>query len=130
MTLDKIKKALRVILITAEVTSKRTLTDAFYLFGILVQPLIIAMLGIWMLRENGGRLRHFCCCGQWDVRALDHDGLREWQQYHSRKMDRNLGTTRWSTYADYAYHLRKKYRQCPSVPCFNACQLPACIHYF
>jgi ABC-2 type transport system permease protein len=63
MTLDKIKNVLRVVLITAEVTSKRTLTDAFYLFGILVQPLIIAMLGIWMLREKGGDYGIFVVIG-------------------------------------------------------------------
>jgi len=63
MTLDKIKKVLRVILISAEVTSKRNLTDAFYLFGILVQPLLIAMLGIWMLRERGGDYGIFVVVG-------------------------------------------------------------------
>jgi ABC-2 type transport system permease protein len=63
MSLDGLKKAIRVIIITAEITSKRTMTDAFYLFGILVQPLIIALLGIWMLRDRGGDYGIFVVVG-------------------------------------------------------------------
>jgi hypothetical protein len=43
-----------VIMHAFEMQIRQNFMDAFVLFGILVQPLIIAMLAFWMLQERGG----------------------------------------------------------------------------
>jgi ABC-2 type transport system permease protein len=43
------RQNLRVVASTFEVTLKMTAVDSFVLFGILIQPLIIAVLAIWIL---------------------------------------------------------------------------------
>jgi ABC-2 type transport system permease protein len=63
MRLRKFRENLRVILAASEFVLKQNFTDAFILFGILVQPLIIAILGIWMLRERGGDYGIFVVVG-------------------------------------------------------------------
>jgi ABC-2 type transport system permease protein len=63
MSLLSFKQNMRVILSAAEITFKQNMTDAFILFGILVQPLIIAILGIWMLRDRGGDYGIFVVVG-------------------------------------------------------------------
>ena len=50
MTWKKIKQTLHLIIIAFEMEMKQNLTDAFIIFGILVQPLIIAFLALWMLK--------------------------------------------------------------------------------
>lgn len=50
----KLLAYLRVMLHAAEMALRTNLTDAFVLFGILVQPIIIAMLAFWMLGDKGG----------------------------------------------------------------------------
>lgn len=44
---------LRVVLTTFEVTFKHAATDTFILFGVFVQPVIIAVLALFMLRGRG-----------------------------------------------------------------------------
>lgn len=44
---------LRVILATFEITLKHAATDTFILFGVFVQPVIIAVLALFMLRGRG-----------------------------------------------------------------------------
>lgn len=41
----------RVIRLTAEITWKEMAIDSFVLFTIVIQPLVIALLGLWMLRD-------------------------------------------------------------------------------
>lgn len=53
----------RVVITTAEITFRQNATDAFILFGIVVQPLIIAVLALWMLRERGGDYAIFVVVG-------------------------------------------------------------------
>jgi ABC-2 type transport system permease protein len=46
-----------------EMTFKQAATDAFILFGIFVQPLIIAVLGLYILGERGGNVAMFVVVG-------------------------------------------------------------------
>jgi ABC-2 type transport system permease protein len=57
------KAILRVVFAAFELTVKQSFTDSFVLFGILVQPLIIAILGIWMLKDRGGDYGIFVVVG-------------------------------------------------------------------
>lgn len=43
----------RTILIVAEMNIRQQLTDGFILFTVLFQPIIIALLGLWMLKDKG-----------------------------------------------------------------------------
>lgn len=49
MTASGLRQDLRVLFLTFEITLKMIAVDSFVLFGILIQPLIIAVLAIWML---------------------------------------------------------------------------------
>ncbi len=49
MMAQSIRKNLRVILSAFEVTLRTNIVDAFVLFTILLQPLVIAVLAMWML---------------------------------------------------------------------------------
>ena len=53
MTWDHFKKTLKVVTMAFEVEMRQNLTDGFVLFGILLQPLIIAFMALWMLKEKG-----------------------------------------------------------------------------
>jgi len=53
MKLATWRQNLRVIPISFEMTLRSNAADSFILFGILIQPLIIAMLAIWMLTPKG-----------------------------------------------------------------------------
>ncbi len=43
----------RTVLTVAEMTIRMQMTDGFVLFTILFQPIIIALLGLWMLKDKG-----------------------------------------------------------------------------
>lgn len=47
------KKTLNVIAMAFEVEMRQNLTDGFVLFGIFLQPLIIAFMALWMLKGKG-----------------------------------------------------------------------------
>jgi ABC-2 type transport system permease protein len=51
------------IAVTFEVTIRQNFTDAFVIFAIVVQPVIIAVLALWMLREKGGDYAIFVVIG-------------------------------------------------------------------
>ncbi|MGH2581381.1 MAG: hypothetical protein ACRDFQ_00620, partial [Anaerolineales bacterium] len=53
----------RTIGITFEVTLRQNFTDAFIVFAIIVQPIIIAVIALWMLRERGGDYAIFVVVG-------------------------------------------------------------------
>jgi len=63
MIWKRTRENFRVVFAAFELTVKQSLTDSFVLFGILVQPLIIAVLGIWMLKERGGDYGIFVVVG-------------------------------------------------------------------
>lgn len=53
----------RTILVVAEMTIKQQLMDGFIIFTILFQPIIIALLGLWMLRGKGADAAVFVVVG-------------------------------------------------------------------
>ncbi|MGA9191309.1 MAG: hypothetical protein WBZ24_06240, partial [Anaerolineales bacterium] len=54
---------LRVVATTCEMALKHAATDSFIIFAVFVQPLIIALLGLYMLRERGGDYAIFVVVG-------------------------------------------------------------------
>ncbi len=63
MTLSLTRSYLRVIVIAAEMSLKMAAADAFIIFGVLFQPLITALLGMWMLQDRGGDYAIFVVVG-------------------------------------------------------------------
>jgi ABC-2 type transport system permease protein len=63
MKLSLTRPYLRVIVIAAEMALKMAAADAFIIFGVLFQPLIIALLGMWMLQGRGGDYAIFVVIG-------------------------------------------------------------------
>jgi ABC-2 type transport system permease protein len=53
VNLAELRRNTRVIPMSFEMTLRSNAADSFVLFGILIQPLIIAMLAIWMLTPQG-----------------------------------------------------------------------------
>lgn len=54
---------LRVVAVSCEMALKHAATDAFIIFAVFVQPLIIALLGLYMLRARGGDYAIFVVVG-------------------------------------------------------------------
>lgn len=53
----------RTVLIVAEMTLRQQLTDGFIIFTVLFQPIIVALLGLWMLKDKGGDAAMFVVVG-------------------------------------------------------------------
>lgn len=53
----------RTVLVVAEMTVRQQLVDGFVIFTILFQPIIIALLGLWMLRDKGAEGAMFVVVG-------------------------------------------------------------------
>ena len=53
MNVRMLVKYWRTILVVAEMTIRQQMTDGFILFTVLFQPIIIALLGLWMLKDKG-----------------------------------------------------------------------------
>ncbi len=53
----------RTILVVAEMTMRQQLTDGFILFTVLFQPIIIAVLGLFMLQDKGADAAMFVVVG-------------------------------------------------------------------
>jgi len=53
----------RTVLVVAEMTLRQNVMDAFIIFTILVQPLLIALLALWMLRDKGQEYAMFVVVG-------------------------------------------------------------------
>ena len=49
----KVKKYIKVMAMAFEVEMRQNLTDGFVIFGILIQPLIVAFMALWMLKGQG-----------------------------------------------------------------------------
>ncbi len=58
-----LRARLRVIMLAGEMAMRHAATDAFIVFAVFVQPLIIAVLGLFMLRERGGDYGIFVVVG-------------------------------------------------------------------
>lgn len=63
MNIKVITKYWRTILIVAEMTIRQQLMDGFIVFTVLFQPIIIALLGLWMLKDKGPDAAMFVVVG-------------------------------------------------------------------
>lgn len=63
MSQGKLRSYLRSIAITFEMTLRQNFSDAFIIFAVIVQPIIIAVLALWMLRSQGGDYAIFVVVG-------------------------------------------------------------------
>jgi ABC-type transport system involved in cytochrome c biogenesis permease component len=63
MNIRLLAKYWRTILVVAEMNIRQQMTDGFILFTVLFQPIIIAMLGLWMLKDKGPDAAMFVVVG-------------------------------------------------------------------
>lgn len=63
MNIRTVVKYWRVILIVAEMNFRQQLMDGFIVFTVLFQPIIIALLGLWMLQDKGPEYAVFVVVG-------------------------------------------------------------------
>src|SRR5512135_692386 len=63
MNLRTIVKYWRTVLMVAEMTLRQQLVDGFVIFTVLLQPIIIALLGLWMLKDKGAAGAMFVVVG-------------------------------------------------------------------
>lgn len=53
MIRQRILKSLKPLIISFEIELRQNLMDGFVIFGILIQPLIVAYMALWMLKDKG-----------------------------------------------------------------------------
>ena len=63
MNVRLLTKYWRTILVVAEMNIRQQMTDGFILFTVLFQPIIIALLGLWMLKDKGADSAMFVVVG-------------------------------------------------------------------
>lgn len=63
MNVRLLAKYWRTILVVAEMNIRQQMTDGFILFTVLFQPIIIALLGLWMLKDKGAEAAMFVVVG-------------------------------------------------------------------
>ncbi len=63
MNFRTLVKYWRTVLIVAEMTIRQQMTDGFIVFALLIQPIIIALLGLWMLQGKGAEGAVFVVVG-------------------------------------------------------------------
>ena len=63
MNIRLLAKYWRTIQTVAEMTLRQQMTDGFVIFTVLFQPIIIAMLGLWMLKDKGPDAAMFVVVG-------------------------------------------------------------------
>ncbi len=63
MNVRMLTKYWRTILVVAEMNIRQQMTDGFILFTVLFQPIIIALLGLWMLKDKGADSAMFVVVG-------------------------------------------------------------------
>src|SRR5512135_421872 len=63
MDLKLMRVFARAAAVSFEVTFKMFLVDSFAIFGVFIQPLIVAALALWMLRGLGGDYAIFVVVG-------------------------------------------------------------------
>ena len=62
-TAQRLKSNLRVMFMAFEIEMRQSFTDAFVLFGIIVQPMIVAFMALWMLRDQVANYAIFVVVG-------------------------------------------------------------------
>ena len=63
MNLKLLAKYWRTMLIVAEMNIRQQMVDGFVVFTVLFQPIIIALLGLWMLKDKGAESAMFVVVG-------------------------------------------------------------------
>ena len=63
MNIRLLAKYWRTILVVAEMNFRQQMSDGFILFTVLFQPIIIALLGLWMLNDKGADAAMFVVVG-------------------------------------------------------------------
>ena len=63
MKLRQFLDSWRSMLMIAEMTLRQNVMDSFIIFAVLVQPLLIAILALWMLRDKGSQYAIFVVVG-------------------------------------------------------------------
>jgi ABC-2 type transport system permease protein len=63
MNMRVLVKYWRTVLVVAEMTLRTNMTEGFVIFTVLVQPILIALLGLWMLRDRGAEGAMFVVVG-------------------------------------------------------------------
>jgi ABC-2 type transport system permease protein len=63
MNVRLLVKYWRTVLVVAEMNVRMMMTDSFVLFTVLFQPIIIALLGLWMLKDKGADAAMFVVVG-------------------------------------------------------------------
>ncbi len=63
MILLVVRNSWRTVITVAEMTLRQTVMDAFIIFTVLVQPMIIAVLALWMLGDKGEQYIMFVVVG-------------------------------------------------------------------
>src|SRR5512145_2954228 len=63
MNVKVLLKYWRTVLTVAEMTMRQQMTDGFIVFTVLFQPIIIAVLGLWMLQDKGADAAMFVVVG-------------------------------------------------------------------
>ena len=63
MSLKLLAKYWRTMLIVAEMNIRQQMVDGFVVFTVLFQPIIIALLGLWMLKDKGADSAMFVVVG-------------------------------------------------------------------
>ncbi len=63
MNFRTLVKYWRTVLIVAEMTIRQQMVDGYVIFTILIQPIIIALLGLWMLQGRGAEGAMFVVVG-------------------------------------------------------------------
>jgi ABC-2 type transport system permease protein len=63
MSLKMIRDYWRTIVMVAEMTIRQTVMDGFVVFTVLLQPLMIAIMGLWMLAGKGEQYAMFVVVG-------------------------------------------------------------------
>jgi len=86
MNFRLIFKYWRTILIVAEMNLRQQMTDGFVIFTVLLQPIIIALLGLWMLQDKGADAAVFVVVGSgltglWSSLLFISGGSINWERW-------------------------------------------------
>lgn len=63
MNLTLLSKYWRTVLIVAEMNIRQQMMDGFIIFTVFLQPILIALLGLWMLKDKGADAAMFVVVG-------------------------------------------------------------------
>ena len=119
MNIRVLAKYWRTILVVAEMNLRQQMVDGFILFTVLFQPIIIALLGLWMLQDKGADAAMFVVVGS-GLTGLWSSLL--FISGNSINIERWIGTLelyRCHPHAVRSDRLRQESGQCDAVSAFD-----------